>query len=106
MSPADKQQQLIARYAVIEDFHERLAVIVDRVRKLPPLPEVERCERNRVQGCASRVWLVAEFEDYRCRFRIDADSTLVRSLAALVCEVYDGASPAAISEHDTTLLEA
>ena len=106
MSPAEKQQQLIARYGLIEDFHERLALLVERVRTLAPLPESERCDRNRVQGCASRVWLVAELAGDVCRFKIDADSTLVRGLTALICELYDGASPAAICAHEPTLLEA
>jgi cysteine desulfuration protein SufE len=59
-----------------------------------------------VQGCASRVWLVAEQAGKRCRFKVDADSTLVRSLAALLCELYDGATPEAICAHEPTLLEA
>ena len=106
MSPAQKQHELIRRYGVIEDFNERLAALVDRVRTLPPFPETERSESNRVQGCASRVWLLASFEEERCSFQVDADSTLVRALAALLCEVYDGAPPAAICAHEPTLLEA
>jgi cysteine desulfuration protein SufE len=40
------------------------------------------------------VWLIGEVVDGACRFRMDADSPLVKGLAALLCELYDGAAPA------------
>src|SRR5688572_17309589 len=92
MSLREKEDQLIAKLALIEDVQERLAWVVDRARKLPPIPETERVEENRVEGCVSRVWLVGTVEDGVCRFRLDADSTLVKGLAGLLCEVCDGST--------------
>jgi cysteine desulfuration protein SufE len=102
----EKQQQIIERYLPVEDWHERLALIVERARRLPPLTEAERCEANRVQGCASRVWIAAALAENRCRFRVDADSTLVKGLAALLCEIYDGAAPEEVVEVEPEALEA
>ena len=106
MRPHEKEQQIIARFLPIEDVQERLAVIVDRIRRIPALPEADRCEANRVQGCSSRVWVVASMEEGRCRFRLDADSTLVKGLASLLCEVYDGALPGDAASEEPTILEA
>lgn len=102
MLPAEKQQRLAAQYLPIEDPQERMALLVDRARQARPLPETERTEENRVQGCVSRVWL----DGGRCRFRLDADSALVKGLAAVVCEVYEGSLPAEAAEFETTILEA
>lgn len=104
MTPSQKEQQIISRLGLIEDTHERLAAVVDRVRKLPPLTDAERVESNRVQGCISRVWVVAAIENDRCTFRVDTDSTLVRGLAALICDVYDGSTAADVAEHETQIL--
>lgn len=106
MSPQVQQQQLIAQLSIVEDAQERLALVVDRVRKLPPMCEAERIESNRVQGCVSRVWLVGTVVNGRCRFRLDADSTLVKGLAALICDVYEGTSPEDTIAFEPTILDA
>ncbi len=105
MAPEQKQQQLVTKISLIEDRQERLAWVVERARKIPSLSDSEKTEENRVQGCVSRVWLVGSVEEGRCRFRLDADSTLVKGLAWLLCEVADGAGPAEVAGFEITILE-
>ena len=105
MTLAEKQQQLIANYAIIDDPQERLAAVVDDARKMPPLPESERTEANRVKGCVSQAWISAELHDHHCRFRGDADSPLVRGLLKLICDLYTGATPAEIVTTEPVLFE-
>jgi len=106
MLPAENQQRLAAKFLLIEDPQERMALLADRARKARPLADSERVEANRVQGCVSRVWLVCDLEEGRCRFRLDADSALVKGLAAVVCEVYEGTLPAEAAEFEASILEA
>ena len=96
-TPAEKQQQLIDDLLLIENAQERLSVVVDRARRLPPLPESERTAAHRVRGCVSQVWLVSELRDGRCHFRCDAEGPLVRGLVALLCEFFTDAPPAEIA---------
>ena len=105
MTLAEKQQQFIADYALIDDAQERLAAIVDRARRRPPLPDAERTEANRIKGCVSQAWLVAAVQDGRCQFRSDADSPLVRGLLAVLCDFYNGAAPAEVAATEPALLE-
>jgi cysteine desulfuration protein SufE len=102
---AEKQQQLIADYGIIDDAQERLAAIVDRARKTPPLPEAERNEANRVRGCVSQAWIVGEVRVGHCHFRSDADSPLVRGLLKLLCDFYSDATPADVLATEPALLE-
>ena len=103
---ADKQQQLIARLNIIEDAHERLAAIVARGRKWPGPAEDQRTDSNRVPGCSSRVWLVGRVENGHCHFQMDADSPLVKGLVALLCELYDGATPAEVASVEPEIFPA
>lgn len=105
MTPEQKQQQLVTKISLIEDRQERLAWVVDRARKVPSLAEAEKTEENRVQGCVSRVWLIGNVEEGRCRFRVDADSTLVKGLAWLLCEVADDAPPSEVATFEIGILE-
>ncbi|HEY3900354.1 MAG TPA: SufE family protein [Chthoniobacter sp.] len=106
MHLAEKQQSLIARFRLIDDAHERLAAIVARGKKWPGVPEAERIDAHRVPGCTSRVWLIGRLEDGHCHFQMDADSPLVKGLVALLCELYDGATPGDILTTEPEIISA
>jgi cysteine desulfuration protein SufE len=103
---ADRQQQLVDDLLIIEDSQERLGAVVDRAKRLPPLPATDRAEQNRVMGCISQVWVIGELHDGRCEFRCDADGPLVKGLVAFLCEFFTGATPAEIAASDADPLEA
>jgi len=106
MPLAEKQRQLVARFDSIEDRHERLAAILTRGRRWPDVLASERTAAHLVRGCASAVWLSGSFENGRCHFRVAAGSALVKGLAALFTELYDGETPAAILAWDAGVLSA
>jgi cysteine desulfuration protein SufE len=100
------QQQLLEDFLLIENAQERLSAVVDRARRLPPLPADERTDARRVPGCVSQVWLVGELRDGHCHFRCDADGPLVKGLVAFLCAFYEGATPAEILADGTDPLAA
>lgn len=101
MPLAAKLLQLQDDLLPIEDAHERLALVVDRARLRPPLPDSERIDANRLRGCVSQAWLVGELRAGFCHFRSDADSPLVRGLLDCVAEFFSGASPTEIAAWET-----
>jgi cysteine desulfuration protein SufE len=103
--PAERQEAIRATLGAIYDPQERLAVAMSWKATMAPLKAEERTEGHLVRGCASRVWLAAEMVEGRCRFRIDADSPLVRGLAGLLCGIYDGATPAEVVSEEPAVLE-
>ena len=90
----------------IEDSQERLSAVVDKAKRLPPLPAADRTEENRVTGCISQVWVLGELRDGRCYFRCDADGPLVKGLVAFLCEFYSGATPAEITASTADPIES
>lgn len=106
MTVAENQQRLLDSYAFIENPQERLGVIVDAVRHLPRLPEDQRTDTHRVEGCTSRVWLIAEEQTGgRWRFHSDCDSPLVRALVHLLCQCFEDVSAAEAATAEATVLE-
>jgi cysteine desulfuration protein SufE len=104
---AEKQRLLADDLAVIDDPQERLAVVIDRAKKLPPLPADQRTDDHRIRGCVSVVYLAGTIDaEGRCQFRCDADSPLVRGLVALLCDFFSGATPAEIATSDADPLGA
>ena len=106
MTPHQRQTDLISRYAILPDAQERLAALTSRRSSLPPLPPEVRTDDALVPGSVSRVWLVGDFENGRCRFRMHADSVLVKGLAATICELYDDATPEEILAVEPEIFEA
>ena len=95
MTLAEKQQSLIDDLNIIHDPHERLNAVVSR-GSMMKLDEQHKIDANLVPGCVSRVWLHGESVDGRARVRCAADSPMVAGLAALLCHLYNGATPAEI----------
>ena len=104
MSLPRKQTELIARLLLIEDPAERLDAILARGRRWPAPPPASCTEAALVRGCTSRVWLVGTLAGGRCRFAMQAEAPLVQGLAALLCELYDGETPAVITAFEPNLL--
>ena len=89
---AERQRSLIEDFSIIEDSTERFAAIVDRGKSLPPVDDGERIDANLVEGCTSSVWLTGRLNDAgRCVFHIEADSSIVQGMAALLAALYSDA---------------
>jgi cysteine desulfuration protein SufE len=96
-------QDLREEFALLPDWEERIAHVIELGRQLEPLSEHERSEANRVRGCASQVWLVSEHHaeaPEKLYFRGDSDAHLVRGEIALLLRVFSGRTPAEILSVD------
>ena len=102
----DKLQRVVDEFAMLEDPQDRLAAVIERAKRIPPLPATERTEANRVRACVSVVWLVSEIREGRCYFRSDAESPLVRGLVAFLCDFFTGAPVAEVAASEAQPLEA
>lgn len=105
MSLSAKQDALIEALNSLPDPQERLAEVVRRGAG-HKLAEALKTEERRVPGCVSRVWLHCESVDGAPVFRCDADSPLVKGLAALLCDFYSGAPAAEIAAEEPRVWEA
>jgi len=93
MTVAENERLLLEELLILPDPHERLAHLIRRAARRPPLPAEERSEADLVPGCVSRVWLAGTQQDGRCHFRVAADSPMVHGLMGLLCDLYEGAAP-------------
>ncbi len=103
MTLADKQTQLVQRYSLIEDRHERLNAIIGFKLADRQLTSEERHEKWLVRGCSSQVWLRVLVADSRLEVKYAADSVMIRGLVALLVELYHGATTADVRDFHPTL---
>jgi len=100
------QQEIAEEFAFFGDWSERYQYLIDLGRKLEPFPEEWRIEANRLHGCQSLVWAVAEGDAGKLVFHAISDSSIVSGLVALTLRVYSGRSAAEILATEPRFIDA
>jgi cysteine desulfuration protein SufE len=80
-------EQLLEDFADCDTWEDRYRYIVELGDELEELPAELKTEENRVNGCVSNVWLIAEIvpgEPPVVHFLADSDSQIVRGLVAIL----------------------
>src|SRR6266536_6621402 len=85
---------IIDNFALLDEWEDRYRYVIELGRGMNPLPDIHRCDANKVPGCASQVWLgtSARFEDEQpvLHFCGDSDAHIVRGLVAILLAVVSG----------------
>ncbi|MBM81696.1 MAG: cysteine desulfuration protein SufE [Planctomycetaceae bacterium] len=93
--------ELFEEFEALEDWEERCEFLIDMGFELPDFPDHQKTERNRVHGCQSNVWLIAEnITDSEVQLLADSDAMIVRGLIFVILTIFSGQSPQAILETD------
>lgn len=95
--------QIIDDFAFLDEWEDRYRYVIELGKQLPELAEDKRTLENKVQGCASQVWLVSHSDgadDPVLTFEGDSDAHIVRGLVAIVLAVYSGKPASEIAATD------
>jgi cysteine desulfuration protein SufE len=99
--------QIIDNFSLLDEWDDRYRYVIELGRDLCPLTEQDRTDANKVQGCASRVWLatiVRPGDGPVLDFTGDSDAHIVRGLVALAIALFSGRPAEAILATDANRL--
>ena len=87
--------EIIDNFSLLEEWDDRYRYLIELGRTLPLLPDRERSDANKVQGCASQVWLSTRVRPDRAgspilEFLGDSDAHIVRGLIAILFAIFSG----------------
>ena len=105
---AEEEERLKEEFELLDDPRDRYELIIDLGRTLQPLPPELHTEANKVRGCQSQVWLVADFDERsgRLGLRGDSDAIITKGLLAMVLRLYSNRTPREILENPPDVFEA
>ncbi len=88
-----KIDEIIDGFSMLDQWDDRYRYVIELGRALTPLPEELRTEINKVQGCASQVWLASSVQPGNgtgpvLSFVGDSDAHIVRGLVAILLALY------------------
>jgi cysteine desulfuration protein SufE len=98
---------IVENFEFLDDWDDRYRYLIELGGGLEPLSEAEHAPQNKVQGCASQVWIVSqhgEGADPVLDFRGDSDAHIVRGLVAVVLAIFSGKRASEISRTDESVL--
>jgi len=89
--------EIVDNFSVLDDWDDRYRYLIELGRELAPLPASAHSDANKVQGCASQVWLDTEVRPDGAdgpvlTFAGDSDAHIVRGLIAVLFAIYSGHS--------------
>lgn len=91
-------------FDLLEDWDDRYRYVIELGRTLEPMPEAEHSAANKVQGCASQVWLSRKLArnggEPVLSYLGDSDAHIVRGLIAILLTLYSGRTPKEILSTD------
>ena len=96
-------------FALLDEWDDRYRYVIELGRTLAPLPDEDRTSQNKVQGCASQVWLArrlvpSERSEPVLSYVGDSDAHIVRGLIAILLSLYSGLNARQILETDALAL--
>lgn len=103
MTVADTAKDMRDDFAFLGDWEARFTHLIDLGKALPALKPDEYNELNKVRGCSSQVWLVAEPSTTKpgaLHFRGASDAAIVAGLVAVIVNLYSDQQPADILAFD------
>ena len=98
-------EEIRENFALLDDWDDRYRYVIELGRTLEPMPQAEHSAANKVQGCASQVWLskhVARSNsgEPTLKYRGDSDAHIVRGLIAILLTLFSGHTPQQILSTD------
>jgi cysteine desulfuration protein SufE len=90
LSIAETEKEIIEEFALFDSWDDKYEYIIDLGKTLPLLDTKYKTDENRVRGCQSSVWLVAEYKDGKLFYKADSDAVIVKGLISMLIRVLSG----------------
>ena len=99
------QDEIIDEFSGLDDWMDKYQLLIDLGNEQEPLDEQYKTEQNLIDGCQSRVWLQADYEDGKIRFTAESDALIVKGIVALLIRVLSEHTPQEILDADLYFIE-
>src|SRR3954468_21905298 len=90
------EKEIVEEFSLFDSWDDKYEYIIDLGKKLPLLEDRYKLDENKVRGCQSTVWLVAEYKDGRIYYKAESDAVIVKGLVSMLIRVLSGQNPDAI----------
>ena len=120
----ERQDEIIEEFSGLDDWMDRYQLLIDLGNEQEPLDEQYKTESNLIDGCQSRVWLVASAspvpseggesssppseglgEAVLLHFQAESDALIVKGIVSLLIRVLNDSTPQEILDADLYFID-
>ncbi|CCX68828.1 fe-S metabolism associated SufE [Prevotella sp. CAG:255] len=105
MTINEAQDEVIEEFSDFTDWMDKYQLLIDLGNEQKPLDDKYKTESNLIDGCQSRVWLQADYEDGKIYFTAESDALIVKGIIALLIRVLSGHTPQEILDTDLYFID-
>ncbi len=105
MTINERQDEIIEEFQGFDDWMDKYQLLIDLGNEQEPLDEQYKTESNLIDGCQSRVWLQADYENGRIRFSAESDALIVKGIVTLLIRVLSDSTPQEILDADLYFID-
>ena len=105
MTINERQDEVIEEFQDFDDWMDKYQLLIDLGNEQAPLDEKYKVESNLIDGCQSRVWLQADYENGKIHFQAESDALIVKGIVSLLIRVLDDQTPQDILDADLYFIE-
>ncbi len=87
------QKNIIDEFSIFDDWLDKYQYIVDLGNSLEEFPDDEVTDENLIDGCQSKVWIIADYRDGKVWFKAKSDAIIVKGIVTLLVRVLSGRTP-------------
>jgi cysteine desulfuration protein SufE len=87
------ENEIVDEFSLFDNWDDKYEYIIDLGKKLPPLEQQFKKDENKVKGCQSTVWLIAEYRNGRVFYKAESDAVIVKGLISMLIRVLSGQAP-------------
>ena len=84
------ENEIVEEFSLFESWDDKYEYIIDLGKKLAPLDEKYKLDENKVRGCQSIVYLVADYKDGKVFYKAESDAVIVKGLISMLIRVLSG----------------
>lgn len=92
------EKEIVEEFSLFDSWDDKYEYIIDLGKKLAPLEDQHKIDENKVRGCQSTVWLVADYRDGKVFYKAESDAVIVKGLISMLIRVLSGQTPDNIIE--------
>jgi len=104
MTIKEIQNEIVDEFSFFEDWEERYEYLIELGKSLGTLAEDQKTDDKIIKGCQSSVWLDAELDGEKIKFKADSNAILPKGIAALLVRMYNNQAPKDILDSDTEFI--
>jgi len=105
MTINEAQDEVIEEFSDFQDWMDKYQLLIDLGNEQQPLDERYKTESNLIDGCQSRVWLQADYQDGVINLTAESDALIVKGIIALLIRVLSGHTPQEILDADLYFID-